>query len=129
MAHARSKPHKTERVLKNMRKLALDLPSMLPNITVEVVTLVNDTMRDQIAAIRRADVLVANHGAGLSHLLFLDTGAHVVELSCDGTFFVELVQWRPDLRHYCQDEVSGHISAQFWEQHVVSVVRAAVREE
>jgi hypothetical protein len=103
----------------------------VPNVTVKVVTLVNDTMRDQIAAIRQADVLLANHGAGLTHLLFLDQGAHVIELSCSHDFFVQLAQWHssgddsssPRLQHYCQDHVDGEtISDHFWNNNVVQVI-------
>jgi Glycosyltransferase 61 len=132
ISHPRSKPSQTQRILSNIRDLALNLPSLsLPNVTVEVVTLVNDTMRDQIASIRRADVLVANHGAGLTHLLFLDQGAHVVELSCNHGFFPELAKWRgrDNLHHYCQPapiESGMNISNQYWHQHVVSVVRQSV---
>jgi Glycosyltransferase 61 len=103
----------------------------IPKVTVKVVTLVNDTMRDQIAAIRQADVLLANHGAGLTHLLFLDQGAHVIELSCNHDFFVQLAKWHSSgdsssqrLQHYCQDFVDGGatISDQFWNNNVVSVI-------
>jgi Glycosyltransferase 61 len=133
ISHPRSKPSQTQRLLGNIRELALNLPSFLSaNVTVEVVTLVNETMRDQIAAIRRADVLVANHGAGLTHLLFLDANAHVVELSCNHGFFPELAKWRgrsDKIHHYCQPAPTDggmNISTQYWHQHVVSVVRNAV---
>jgi Glycosyltransferase 61 len=131
IAHPRSKPETTQRLLGNMRELALNLPSLLSlkNVTVQVVTLVNDTMREQIAAIRRAHVLIANHGAGLTHLLFLDSGAHVVELNCRHQFFPELSKWRRrDIQHHCQGQSSeeGSISTSYWEQNVASVVKHAV---
>jgi hypothetical protein len=130
ISHPRSKPENTERLLGNMEELALNLPSLFPNtnVTVQVVTLVNDTMRDQIAAIRQADILLANHGAGLTHLLFLDAGAHVVELNCKHQFFPELAKWRRDIHHHCQwhESQQGRISASYWEHNVVSVMKQAV---
>jgi hypothetical protein len=131
ISHPRSKPQNTERLLGNMRELALNLPFLFPtnNVTVQVVTLVNDTMHDQIAAIRCAHVLIANHGAGLAHILFLDAGAHVVELNCRHGFFPELAKWRRhDIHHHCQWQESqkGSLSTQYWEKNVVSVVRDAV---
>jgi Glycosyltransferase 61 len=37
------------------------------------------TFREQVKAIREAEVLVGNHGAGLSHLVFMDNNSHVIE--------------------------------------------------
>jgi len=38
-------------------------------------------IRDQIATVRNADVVVAEHGAGLSHIVFCRPGTVVVELA------------------------------------------------
>jgi hypothetical protein len=160
ISHPRSKPSNTERLLSNLRHLAMMLPktvmaqlqrseqeqgghdtsllslfkspsttNTLPKVTVKVVTLVNDTMRDQIAEIRQAHVLLANHGAGLTHLLFLDDGAHIIELNCNHGFFVQLARWRggggpEQLRHYCQGFVDGgeSISERFWKDNVEWVI-------
>jgi Glycosyltransferase 61 len=161
ISHPRSKPGNTERLLSNLRHLAMMLPKTLiaqrqqleqeqhgngknllsffskpssstttfPRVTINVVTLVNDTMRDQIAAIRQAHVLLANHGAGLTHLLFLDNGAHVIELNCNHGFFVQLARWRggglgDKLRHYCQGfvDTGETISERFWKDNVEWVI-------
>jgi capsular polysaccharide biosynthesis protein len=33
-------------------------------------------------AVREAEILVGNHGAGLTNLIFLDKDTHVVEFTC-----------------------------------------------
>lgn len=105
--HPRAKESSTARRLSQLRVFAERIPQDLlngnVNITVEVVTLVADTMRDQIASIRQADVLIGNHGAGLTHLMFLEENASSYEMSCAHGFFSRLAQWAPIGRtnHHC----------------------------
>lgn len=147
VAHARSDTSKTPRGLRNLAALARTLPDQVRmpsphdddnnngshhhhnnNISVHVHTMVHQSMREQIRVIREASVLIANHGAGLTHLLWLEEGAHVVELSCAGAhFFPALSRWkRPGVRHHCQPRVDSVISDTYWNKHVVSVVQKAL---
>jgi hypothetical protein len=133
LAHARTKLKKTERVVANLKELAMGLPEHFSKknyktpVTVEVVTLVHDELGDQIKSIREADVLVANHGAGLTHSVFLDESAHVVEMSCNHGFFGALLAWRPDIHHHCQPNAKLQISSDYWQKHVLSVIESALQ--
>lgn len=126
IAHARSDTSKTLRAISNLREMALTLPGQFAskntNVTVKVVTLVHDKMQEQIRAIRQADILIANHGAGMTHELFMDDGSHVIELTCDHHFFIWLAKWRPGIRHYCRGHVREKISPKYWQKNVVDII-------
>lgn len=130
LAHARSNTSKTLRAISNLREMALTLPRQFAsskynnNVTVKVVTLVHDKMQEQICAIRQADILIANHGAGMTHELFMDDGSYVIELTCDHHFFVWLAKWRgPGIRHYCRGHVvQEKISPEYWQKNVVDII-------
>jgi hypothetical protein len=72
------------------------------------------TFREQVEAIREAEVVVGNHGAGLSHLVFMDQGSHVIEFQMNNLmFFVHLTECKggqvtlhqlPDVRSSVSDE-------------------------
>jgi hypothetical protein len=99
-------------------------------VTVEVVTLVDQVFGDHtIKYVRQADVLVANHGAGLTHSLFLDAPAHVIEMSCDldHTRGVSLDPFLGGCRHHCKPMSHREISGIYWDMHVVSVIESVLR--
>jgi len=126
VAHARSNLTATKRTVSNFKTLAETLPSALRSVvhvTVQVVTLVNQTLGEQIAAIRQADVLIANHGAGLTHMLFLEDGADVFELSCSMGFFERLAKWVPAEYHCIRAPADSTISSDYWERHVVKPLK------
>jgi Glycosyltransferase 61 len=79
VAHPRSRTVE-DRSLNNLPDVARKLTENVSNITsVRIVQLHNMTFREQVEAIREAEVLVGNHGAGLSHLVFMDNNSHVIE--------------------------------------------------
>jgi hypothetical protein len=132
--HPRRDLNKVERLLTNLRPLAESLPQRLTpyygvNVTVKGAALVDKPMNEQIRTIREAHVLVANHGAGLTHSIFLDDATHVVEMSCDNEFFTELISWKPNVRHHCQPILAETIPDFYWDRFVVSVVEAAIKRE
>jgi hypothetical protein len=133
LAHPRTKLQQTQRVVVNLKELAMGLPEHFSKknyktpVTVEVVTLVHDELYDQIKSIREADVLVANHGAGLTHSIFLDESAHVVEMTCQYGFFGALSGWRPDIHHHCQPRAQQKISSEYWQKYVLSVIESALQ--
>jgi Glycosyltransferase 61 len=130
VAHPRSDVSKAPRLISNLRDMAVSLKQLaLPNIdklTVEVVTLVADSMKQQVQSIREADVLVANHGAGLTHLLFLDDGATVIEFSPKIPLFSRLSQWKPTVQFEIGGMVNGDIPPDQWDRFVVPAVARAL---
>ena len=131
--------------LRNLRKLALQLPDTLAsssyyynnnhsipnNVDVQVVTLVNQTMAEQIRTIRQASVLLATHGAGLSHSIFLESQAHVVEMNCYSYHFKVLAHWKPAIQYTCiKEKVSDTIDENmYWQPVVVSAIAKALEEQ
>lgn len=130
VAHPRSHIHAVpQRGLTNLRTLAERLPQELAashiDWRVTVSTMIDLSMPEQLALVRSADILIANHGAGLTHLLFLEDGADVVELSCGLNFFTHLQTWRPDVTHHCiKKQLSSHVSEEFWKRHVIGTINA-----
>ena len=121
LAHARSNVSAIHRSIDNLRERALSLPH-----DVVITPLVDLSFRDQVALVRSADVLLGNHGAGLTHELFLHTGATVIELSCAHGFFPKLAAWKGGIRHHCLDMVfGGVIDDEYWED-VERIIQEAV---
>ena len=102
-AHPRSHPSQTQRVLDNMKQLKQQLAKRrLPKVTsIEVVQLEKLPFEEQVRKIRQAHVLIGNHGAGLTHVMFLQPRSHVIELTQEFTldFFEYMTEWRPGVEH------------------------------
>lgn len=97
ISHPRSKPGNFARVTQNMK----DLKKLLrkhPKVTsVELVRLESMKFAEQIRTIRQAQILIGNHGAGLSLLMFMDQqrSPKVLELATDyRDFFMYLSDWK-----------------------------------
>lgn len=121
IAHPRSSGKDTPRSLKNLAILAHQLPAQVKNaslLNAQVHTLVNLTMQEQIQIIREASIVIGNHGAGLTHLIWLHKGAHVIEMSCFKSktypFFGPLSKWKPGIYHHCLPLAEGIISDDYW---------------
>jgi protein O-GlcNAc transferase len=56
----------------------------IPHISLEVVDFEKLTFPRQLGIVRRTDVLVGVHGAGLAHTLFLRPGSAIVEIQPEG---------------------------------------------
>ena len=92
IAHARSQSV-DDRIIHNLPEVADALLQNIPNVTsVRIVQLHDMTFLEQVEAVREAEVLVGVHGAGLTHLVFMDRASHVVEFQMSLNFFVHLAQ-------------------------------------
>lgn len=78
VAHARSKPGVIARTIEHLDLLQQRLNEK-QGVRAEIVYLEDLALGEQIRTLRSAEVLIANHGAALSHLLFMCEGAHVFE--------------------------------------------------
>lgn len=95
VSHPRSKPASMGRVLLNLEELKRRLLKVKHVTSVELVQLETMTFREQLATIREAHILIGNHGAGLSHVLFMDQRSHLLEFSEDyKEFFIYLSEWK-----------------------------------
>jgi hypothetical protein len=115
-AHPRSSNSTDDRIIQNIDNVAKSINTLVPGVTsVQVLKLHDMTMREQIQAIREAHVLVGMHGAGLTHLLFLEKDTHVVELARPnkGTHFVELCKWKERVQHHMLPQVGFKIDAEY----------------
>ena len=76
VSHPRSSQansHQMSRQVNNLSEIRDELMKKVPSATrVDLVRLEVDTFADQIRVIRQAHVVVAVHGAALSHLMFMD---------------------------------------------------------
>ena len=120
MAHSRSKLTHIQRSISNLHELKDRLLKVsyvrdsrtIPansttanyddeiNVTVQVVRLETLPFKEQIRTIREAHILIGNHGAGLTHLMWMHETSHVLELTTDFLrLFQFLSQWRWDISH------------------------------
>jgi glycoprotein 2-beta-D-xylosyltransferase len=131
-AHARSRVDGPPvRALRNFGAAARELPRDFPayNWTVQLTSLVNQSMTEQLSAIRQAQFIIANHGAGLTHLLFANDNAHVLELSCPDFTFSDLASWRPTIHHYCLSAtlVGNVITEDYWNTQVLPLLEEGMQ--
>ena len=118
LAHPRSNPQTIDRSiphLANVTRHVLETAfasssssSSSTRLSLEIVALETLSMQDQLRLIRQAQVLVGNHGAGLTHTLFLQPHSHVLELSCRRLFFQRLAEWNPNVTHSCLKPLVFH---------------------
>jgi hypothetical protein len=100
LAHPRSHPENSQRILDNMNVLTERLTHVSGVKSVELIQLETLDFATQVSKIRHAQVLIGYHGAGLTHVLFMDQKSHVIEFSSDYLdFFQILCDWRPGVDH------------------------------
>jgi hypothetical protein len=113
-AHARSTNSTDNRIIANMLAVARSINGLVPEVTsVQVLQMHTMTLREQIQAVREAHVLIGNHGAGLTQLLFLDKDTYVLEFSRFNLHFAELCKWKERVTHYMLPGVKFGIDAEY----------------
>ena len=131
LAHPRSRTESMERQNIHLASVAREEIEKLHDqgleVSLEFVTLVNQSMAEQIQSIRTAQVLIGDHGAGLTHLLFLDKNSHVLETSCRKLHFKRLVDWSQHLKlqHHCLPSMlamSKNDLLSFWQSRIIPLL-------
>jgi glycoprotein 2-beta-D-xylosyltransferase len=114
-AHPRSTNSTDDRMIVNMLGVARSIQALVPEVTsVEVLQLHTMTLREQIQAVREAHVLIGNHGAGLTQLLFLDKDTYVLEFRRFNLHhFEQLCKWKEHVTHYMLPGVNLRIDAEY----------------
>jgi glycoprotein 2-beta-D-xylosyltransferase len=93
LAHPRSKPHSAQRMILNFDELARSLRTVEGVTEVQVVRFEGMTFEEQLRTIRETHILIGNHGAGISHLLFLQDDSFVLEFAQSASdMFVEFAK-------------------------------------
>ena len=119
LAHARSQPM-DDRSLSNLPEVAEALLQKITNVTsVRLLQLHNMSFREQVQAVREAEVLVGVHGAGLTHLVFMDHDTHVVEFKMDLDFFVHLAECKLGLTMHLIPLAIGNVSERMLSQRLL----------
>jgi hypothetical protein len=95
VSHPRSDVSKFQRKSNNLEKLQSTLEK-ISGVTVQLVRLETHTFGEQLKLVRQAHVLIGNHGAALTHLMFMDPRrSHVIEFTVAfQDFFHYLSEWR-----------------------------------
>lgn len=128
-AHSRHKQGKIDpRALNNLKEVALQIQSEVPGVTsCEAFEFHHMSFRDQVKAVREASILIGNHGAGLTHLLFMDVDTHVIEFQHGQGHFEALAGWKARLKHHFLPSVKTSISKGYMESQLLPLLRKIVR--
>jgi glycoprotein 2-beta-D-xylosyltransferase len=95
ISHPRSRGGRIARVLEGLDDLKERLLKIRGVTGVEVVRFEGLPVREQVRIVREAHILIGNHGAGLTHLAFMDPNAHVLEFTVGYLeFFDYLAAWK-----------------------------------
>jgi glycoprotein 2-beta-D-xylosyltransferase len=129
IAHPRSTMgHANDREIRNLEEVAKWIEDTMPEVTsVQILQLHNMTFKEQLLAVREAEILIANHGAGLTHLLFMDTETHVIEFGRALDFFGKLMSWKTRVSYYELPEVRFEISATYFASTLVPTLSKIYR--
>jgi glycoprotein 2-beta-D-xylosyltransferase len=98
----------------NLGNLENSLRAYSNATSVEIVRFEMMSHAEQVRTVREADILIGNHGAGLSNLMFMDRNSSVVEFTDNFLdFFVYLAEWKGIHHHLLeilreQDEMSEY---------------------
>ena len=130
-AHPRANLRADDRVLDNLVSIGeqiqedLQASSSALNFTVQIVQLHRLSFREQLRVVREAEVLVGNHGAGLSHCVFMDDDTYVLEFrrSQAGLLFARLADWKPKVRHQFLPPARHRISQNYLYEHLLPALR------
>lgn len=113
LAHPRSEPHIGKRTILNLNELARSIRSMEGVTDVQLVRFEEMTFEEQLLTIRETHILIGNHGAGISHLLFLQDDSFVLEFAQDASsMFVEFARWKPKVQHILLSTLDSNVIPQ-----------------
>ena len=94
ISHPRSNPDGFQRKM-NLENLENSLRTYSNATSVEIVRFETMTHAEQVRTVREAEILIGNHGAGLSNLMFMDRSSHVLEFTVDSLiYFRYLAEWK-----------------------------------
>jgi Glycosyltransferase 61 len=124
VAHARNRPvipGSDVREIDNLSQVATWIQQRIPQVSaVHVLPLHTLTFREQLRAIRESELVIGNHGAGLTHLLFLDDHTHVIEFQVRSLdVFRRLQRWKPHVSHYSLATVEFSLTAEYFERNLL----------
>jgi glycoprotein 2-beta-D-xylosyltransferase len=125
VSHPRSKVTESDfhhvRVIDNLEKVSAWVQQRVPGVTsVRILPLHNMTFREQLHAVRESEVLIGNHGAGLTHLLFLDDETHLIEFELYGlSVFRSLHRWKSNVTYHLLRPVEYTMSADTFETNLL----------
>jgi hypothetical protein len=119
-AHPRSNG-RTDRVLANVPDDVAYLESEYPHFNISVVSFEDMHFRQQLSFITQTDVLVAVHGAGNIHTLFLPNHATLVE------YFPNKFEARMRFRYLAECLNLTYIAKQAWNEEVFDEEKVSVR--
>lgn len=121
ISHPRSSlGHARSREIDNLEQMATWMTDEVPSMTsVNIIQLHNMTFRDQVQAVRESEILIGNHGAGLTHLVFTDNESLVVEFGRSVECFAMLATWKNKVLRRQLPQVDDAISRQFFDESLL----------
>jgi len=130
IAHPRSiiNSKSRERSISNLNKLEKRLNKM-PGVTATLVQLETMDIGDQIRLIREAELLIGNHGAGLSHLLFLHDNANVMEFRDHNGHYTQWADWKGIPHHSIYTEYKTSLTNSLVRNNIIPKIESMFKME
>ncbi len=123
VAHPRSKVGKMPRTISNIDDLERSVRAAGGDV--EVVRFEKLNFKEQLKAVREADILVGIHGAGLTHVLFMSDGSTMIELGTNSLgMFSGFAKWKPKVNYKEVKIGEGGGSYILTESHINAVLSA-----
>lgn len=127
VSHPRSNPNRAQRILSNMTRILTHLQLLSNAQSVSLVRFEELTFKEQMQAVREAHILIGNHGAGLTHMVFMSDGSHVVEFDAKAQYFTFLSRWKPNVGHHVIRSVSGGLSDDYIKEELVPTIQTILQ--
>jgi hypothetical protein len=129
ISHPRSDPSKESKEIDNLEYVKERIMKDTNATVVELINLEQMPFVEQLTLMRKTHILIGHHSAGLSHLLFLPDGAHVLELRYSG-LGSDIVKWKPEVTHRTLDGIYGKmVSESVIDSSIIPAVNYAVNGE
>ena len=126
VVHPRSDIRKEERTIPNLERVKECILRETNATAVALVRLDDIPFVEQLRILRRSHILMGHAVAGISHLIFLQDGAHALEFHRSG-HIGDIAMWKPNITHRTVDIFTGNeISEMTLNYSVVPAVNYAL---
>ena len=129
ISHPRSDISKESKAIDNLEYVKERIMKETNATVVELINLEQMPFGEQLHLMRKTHILLGHHTAGMSHLLFLSDGAHVLQLQYS-ELMSDIAKWKPEVTHRTLEGIYGTVvSEDVINSAIIPAVNYAVNGE